>query len=206
MRPLSIIFQNDMAIGDWRLGVDTRKIVRLPLHNKTTCFAAESTDYSSAKEIFTRLNVQENDVFLDIGAGTGRAVIIAATYPFRQVIGVELSADLSVIAKKNLVKAAKRLKCRDVRIVRENASHYIIPPEVTVVYFFSPFGEELIRQVLTNIEKSLSQNPRNLTVVYCNPRIFEEVVTDFPWLIKKWEFQRYDGIRFVAYGAGPTYD
>lgn len=47
----------------------------------------------------------ENDVFLDYGAGLGRIVIMAATHPFKRVIGVELLEALSEQAAAN-VKAA----------------------------------------------------------------------------------------------------
>ena len=44
-------------------------------------------------------SVCESDVFIDLGSGIGRAVLeVAAIYPFRRVIGVELVKDLHKIA------------------------------------------------------------------------------------------------------------
>src|ERR1700719_3166712 len=40
--------------------------------------------------------------FVDIGAGKGRALLLAAELPFRKVIGVELSEELARIAQKNI--------------------------------------------------------------------------------------------------------
>ena len=39
---------------------------------------------------------------IDIGAGMGRAVLMAAEMPFRAVVGVELNATLAGIARRNL--------------------------------------------------------------------------------------------------------
>jgi hypothetical protein len=44
----------------------------------------------------------EEFTFIDIGAGMGRAVLLAAEMPFRAVIGVELHPALTRIARKNL--------------------------------------------------------------------------------------------------------
>src|ERR1035437_8517938 len=40
--------------------------------------------------------------FIDVGAGMGRAMLLAAELPFSRVVGVELNPALARIAKKNL--------------------------------------------------------------------------------------------------------
>ncbi|HVA32678.1 MAG TPA: class I SAM-dependent methyltransferase, partial [Candidatus Baltobacteraceae bacterium] len=53
--------------------------------------------------------------FVDVGAGMGRAVLLASEYPFKQVIGVELSRALAEIARENLQTAHDfAIRCRDV--------------------------------------------------------------------------------------------
>lgn len=42
------------------------------------------------------------EVFLDYGSGKGRALIMAAQYPFRRILGVEFSPQLSLIASQNI--------------------------------------------------------------------------------------------------------
>src|ERR1700744_1727908 len=59
--------------------------------------------------------------FVDIGAGMGRAVLLAAEMPFRKVVGVELHPTLARIARRNLrhwralgrVHAPTSIHCRD---------------------------------------------------------------------------------------------
>ena len=44
----------------------------------------------------------EKTAFLDIGAGKGRAMLLAAEYPFRRVIGVELHPALAAATRENV--------------------------------------------------------------------------------------------------------
>ena len=43
--------------------------------------------------------------FLDIGAGKGRALLVAAESPFNEVVGVELNPSLAAIARNNIAIA-----------------------------------------------------------------------------------------------------
>ena len=43
----------------------------------------------------------ERTVFLDVGAGKGRAMLVASEYPFLRVEGVELNPMLADIARRN---------------------------------------------------------------------------------------------------------
>ena len=44
----------------------------------------------------------EEFTFVDLGAGMGRAMLLASEYPFRSVVGVELNPTLARIARKNV--------------------------------------------------------------------------------------------------------
>lgn len=48
--------------------------------------------------------------FIDFGSGKGRVLLLAAEYPFSQVIGVEFSRELNDIAQQNIEKMPARLK------------------------------------------------------------------------------------------------
>jgi len=127
------------------------------------------SDYYGLRKTLRTLGIAEGrDVFLDVGSGMGRVVIIAATFPFRKVIGVELSSELIAIAKDNIQRARPRLRCTDIEIVGTDATQYAIPDEVTVIYFFSPLVGGALRKVFENIEASHRRAPRKLTVIYKN--------------------------------------
>src|SRR5579863_10298253 len=68
--------------------------------------------YGVAPSVFTALirrwartlshETIEEFAFIDLGAGMGRAVLLASEMPFREVIGVELNPTLARIARRNL--------------------------------------------------------------------------------------------------------
>src|SRR5215213_888441 len=58
----------------------------------------EPVPYHAVFKIMQRLALGPKDVFVDIGSGMGRAVCIAASFPIRAAVGVEIDRDLHLIA------------------------------------------------------------------------------------------------------------
>jgi len=107
--------------------------------------------------------------FIDLGAGMGRGLLLAAAYPFRAVIGVELHPTLARIARKNLAlwRAAgstgvpMRMFCRD-------ASEFLLPAGPCVVFLFNPFGAPVLRRILRAWKRTLAEHPGQLDILYVN--------------------------------------
>ncbi|HEX3467874.1 MAG TPA: class I SAM-dependent methyltransferase, partial [Candidatus Elarobacter sp.] len=90
--------------------------------------------------------------FVDLGAGMGRVVLLAARRPFRAVIGVEISPALVEIARENLASARDpRRVARDVKIVRADAAAYAPPRGDLVVYLYNPFRGPVLDAVLARL-------------------------------------------------------
>lgn len=124
--------------------------------------------------ILRRDEVGPEDVFLDMGAGMGRVVIEAAwRYPFRRVIGVELSDDFARVARAVVARNRDRLRAQQVEIVCTDARHYEIPDDVTVVYFYNPFLGDVFAAVVRNLLASVDRRPRPVRIVYLNPEEHE---------------------------------
>jgi SAM-dependent methyltransferase len=122
--------------------------------------------------------------FIDIGSGKGRALLLAAEYPFRRVVGVELLPELNEIAQENIAKfQSPRRRCLAVESVGCDATGYEFPNEPLVVYFFHPLLEAGFRKVLANLHRSMRAAPRPVRVIYANP-IFDGLVQDCPELQK----------------------
>jgi SAM-dependent methyltransferase len=93
-----------------------------------------------------------HSTFVDVGAGMGRAMILAAEYPFRQVSGVEVSPSLYEVAKENLRAVAQRRRaCRDVSLTRADARIWNYPPGDLVVFLYNPFDADALRTTLAAI-------------------------------------------------------
>ncbi len=148
-------------------------------------FPYQPASYRDLKEILDKLNIGLGEVLLDLGAGMGRAVCVAATYPFEAVIGVEISTELCAIAKHNLKATQDKLKCKNVQIVNSDAARYEIPDCVSIIYLFNPFGGAVLTQVLENVAASLNRAPRPVRVVFSgtiSSRHFEHEAGRHEWL------------------------
>lgn len=134
-------------------------------------------------ELMRVLKIRHEDfTFVDFGAGKGRAMLLASAYPFRRIIGIELSPELCRIAAGNFgaYKNAKQ-RCKKLEIVCQNATHFVMPPESSVLYFYNPFDESVMGQVIANLQASLIEHPRHVFVVLYNP-VLDDLVGKFDWL------------------------
>ena len=90
--------------------------------------------------------------FVDLGSGMGRALMEAARFPFRQIVGVEISPALHAIASDNLARFERtELACRDIRLVRADAAQFTFPRGDLVVYLYNPFGGEILTRVIRRL-------------------------------------------------------
>ena len=177
---------------EWRFGIHSEAFISL----KELGFDNEfyrgyaATDYRSFPKALDSLSIRSGkDVFLDFGSGLGRAVIMAATRPFRRAIGVEISPQLNARARENVRNALPRLECRDIEIVTSDATQFAIPGDVTVIYFFNPFCGDVLAKVLENIRDSLAKQPRSLRLMARVPAKsgFEEEIRQHAWLVQERE-------------------
>jgi SAM-dependent methyltransferase len=155
-------------------GIETAAIVRL---QELGLAAPDRENYHptpwlALKRVLRQDEVTDQDVFIDFGCGKGRILYQAAMYPFRRVIGVEISPDLAQIARDNIQRSLPKLRCRDVEVVTADVVNYEVPDDVTLVYFFDPFHGEVFAALLDRIIASLRRRPRELTIIYLDP--FEE--------------------------------
>lgn len=125
-----------------------------------------------------RREVGPDDVFIDFGSGMGRVVYQAARrYPFKRVIGVELSERLHVVAQDNLARPAAKLRCRDVELLCGDVLEYEIPDDLTVAFFANPFSGPIFQAVVDKLMASVQRAPRRLRVIYINP-VEEQMLLD----------------------------
>jgi hypothetical protein len=109
-------------------------------------------------------------VFIDIGSGKGRALLLASRLPFREIIGVEHSAALTEVAVKNIrIFKDPDQRCRKITVVCHDATAYEIPRGAIVLFMYNPFDEDLMQLLVANVEKSLRMLPRDIVVIYGRP-------------------------------------
>jgi len=145
----------------------------------------QPTDPALFREMLDRLKVDFREfTFIDIGSGKGRVLLMAADYPFRRIIGIELLPELHRIARENISKyKSDSQQCFAIETVRGDARNFTLPPEPTVLYLFNPLPEAGLTPLLGNLERSLREHPRPCFVLYHNP-LLEHVLASNQWLAK----------------------
>jgi SAM-dependent methyltransferase len=148
----------------------------------------ESVDYSPVhyKHIFNmlkKLRIETiNSTLLDYGCGKGRAIIIAAAFQYKKIIGVEIS-DLIHVAKNNIDKGKHR-KTDNIELKHCDATAYNVPAEVNVIYFFNPFRGAILESVTRNIYSSFMDTPRKIYIIFFNNGNFDIVIAQQDWISK----------------------
>jgi protein-L-isoaspartate O-methyltransferase len=111
----------------------------------------------------------EETAFVDLGAGMGRAVLLASELKFKSVVGVELHSTLAGIARRNVKiwRAAGR-EHSPIQIVERDAVEFALPAGPVVVFLFNPFGASVLRRLLKRWRPALKGRAEGVDVLYVN--------------------------------------
>ena len=136
----------------------------------------------------TPLQPIEKTVFLDVGAGKGRAMLLASRHPFLRVEGIELNPQLAAIAARNIAiwrndPHAEALA--PLQLHHADATRHPLPPDPTLAYFFHPFEGKLLRRFLRHVQASLRKHPRPFDLAYVNAE-HDSLLDNDPGLQKLW--------------------
>lgn len=170
---------------DMRLNINTRGRIEqrdYPSFQRDSN-AVDSSAYNILNKIFKKITIQKTDILADYGCGKGRVVCVASRLPFKKVYGIELHPDVAEVAKLNSEKVRKRQE--SIEIIVKNVLEFDCA-NVTVFFFFNPFGEKTMREVLNLIHTSLLKNPRHIQIIYFNPEQ-APLLDGCNWLIKREE-------------------
>jgi len=111
----------------------------------------------------------DQTTFIDLGAGMGRAMLIAALQPFRAVVGVELNPALVRLARRNMTRWRKIANPRaPMRLVCGDVGDYQFPSGPCVAFLFNPFGSAVMRRMLRQIASQFAGRPGELDILYVN--------------------------------------
>jgi SAM-dependent methyltransferase len=125
--------------------------------------------------------------FVDLGCGKGRVLLVAATYPFQRVVGVEISAALAEIARANIARfQPPTRKCRDVEVQTVDATRFVFLETNLLIHLYHPFEPPLLSAVLEQLQRSVKARPRKVVIAYLlysdALEAVEMVFARFPWL------------------------
>lgn len=134
--------------------------------------------YGVAPSVFHRLVTRwrrmavsplQETTFIDVGAGMGRAVLLASQMPFRRVIGVELHPTLVRIARRNIAAWCKAGQAvAPLRMVQADATEFDWPDGPACVFLFNPFGAVVMRRLLRALARAYANRAGQLDLLYVN--------------------------------------
>jgi hypothetical protein len=131
-------------------------------------FLYEPTSGRLIRETLRRIPIAPQQfVFIDLGSGKGRALLVASEFPFVKIVGVELSTELHAIAEANIqLYRPETQPCRNFELCRKDAAAFVFPAEPLVLFMFNPFGGKTMKRVLENLGYSLRARPRPVFIVF----------------------------------------
>ena len=172
------------SIARWRArrfdakhGVETGAVVPVAeIHDVDPALASHAVHYEPStlpkfERAMRAVSLEHSRfTFVDYGSGKGRVLLLAAQYPFRRVVGVEMSAALNALASANIDAFSRRGRLRArIELVTGDARGLPVPDGGLVAYFYNPFDATILREVWDNLRASIARVPRPLFVIYVNP-------------------------------------
>lgn len=111
----------------------------------------------------------EQFTFIDVGAGMGRAMLLAAEYPFQQVVGIELNPLLAKVAQRNqeVWQAARRSRTQ-MQVICGDAVDAPFAKGPCVLFLFNPFGASVMRRLLKRLAVEFADRAGHLDLLYVN--------------------------------------
>jgi hypothetical protein len=130
---------------------------------------------SSAGLVCSELKKLQTDLarftFIDFGSGKGRALLIAAGFPFKEVVGVEFSRELHEIAERNIARIPPEYsRAGALRSIHGNAATFELPKSDLVCYFYNPFGPPVITAVADRLAAHHHDYGYRIIIIYVDPR------------------------------------
>lgn len=170
---------------DLQYGIDTSGYLPVEKIHRDKDLVAKINPYGGSQPGIVRkalaaLGDVKDYALTDIGCGKGRVTVVASEFPFKEVLGVELSAQLAKVAHENAEKVISSFKNRPpIKILQGNALEFPLPKGNLVVFMYHSFQKELTVQMVKRLEAALAAGTEHLFVVYYNP-VFGEVFDASP--------------------------
>jgi len=134
----------------------------------------------------SRIPIRFQDfVFVDLGSGKGRALLVASHFPFKRIIGVEFSPQLHAVAEKNIERYSDTAqRCRLIESVCMDFTEFRLPLDPLVLCLNRPANEVPLTKLMDNVRNSFNAHPRQLWVIFFAPDRYESIFERTKFLIR----------------------
>ena len=152
------------------IGLDKLSSLSIKGNNLAHSSIYQASNYYILEKGFSYLrSINENNNIVDFGCGKGRVLVVAAYFEFKNITGIDFAKALCVSAGQNIQKTKLRYPSATFTIVCDDVVNYKIKKEQNVFFFFNPFDEVVMLEVVKNILASLKEKSRKVYIMYVNP-------------------------------------
>lgn len=111
--------------------------------------------------------------FVDVGCGKGRALLLATRYPFRKLLGVELSRELAAVAHRNLqtFRAPWPHSGQQATVITADATTVPLPEGPLLLFLYHPFAAPVMRRFLDHLLSAARTSQQPIYLLYSNPEL-----------------------------------
>ena len=115
-------------------------------------------------------NLNEN-LFIDLGCGSGRVLKYFQNKNFNNLIGVELSERLITNAEKKLSNS-QNITMLKLELINIDFTKYEFPDDTKIIYFHDPCAEKTTSHIANNIFKQFNKK-QIIYLIYVSPKYVE---------------------------------
>ncbi len=141
------------------------------LDNKDFANFYQPVRYRPFNNLFSDLDIVPEGRFIDIGSGKGKALVLAAEFGFKKIIGIELFEELNVVARENIkIFQDKNPQYRDVEfeVLDQDACTYEYTADDQIIFMNDPFSDEVMKPFMDQLIPVLKESKHKAYIIYKN--------------------------------------
>lgn len=147
-----------------------------------------------------RLKFPKTFVFVDVGCGKGRVLILSAWYGFKQTFGLEFSRQLCDIAIINKAGFKRGRYNSRITIVSTDVLDYQMKDNENIFYLFNPFDQAILSQFIQKVTSSYKRVARPIFLIFHNMPCSNALLADSE-IFFKYARLVYGSICFTVYST-----
>ncbi|MCT1904757.1 class I SAM-dependent methyltransferase [Oceanobacillus sojae] len=133
----------------------------------------EPTPYSALERLTKTYTFDKQDSVIDFGCGKGRLPFYLHYFQHISVTGIEMDSDFFNDAEHNLQAYKQLISSKsdgsEIQFICCLAEEYQIKPQDNRFYFFNPFSVQIFKHIISNIQKSVENIPREVDIILYYP-------------------------------------
>ena len=135
-------------------------------HQDHTFFMPVS--YRVLERIFPMIQSLQVRHMVDVGAGEGRALAVAAHFGMERLTAIEVHPKLAKRCRDQLNLIQHHFPAVRTSVIPSRFQDATLPPHTDLLFLFNPFGEKSMEDLIEQIETQIP-NEQPLYVAYVNP-------------------------------------